>query len=501
MMKYFKLFIIFISYFYVMNPIISEDIETIINPIISSLMKEKNIPSLQILLFKPGKVIFYQFEYNIQTKQLKIEQNPDKSLYYFAGELSYPLVNFIFNKFPIDKRQITEISSLNKILNNLYELKKQFMLPIKLYNIPNKNYINFYNKNIDDLLLLCLKNMLCGIEISKDGVGITKSQKNITITSLPFQHFYLSTYNYYLLEKIYNKKDIIAFINEQLKTLNINHTFFYKGLINNNLLNQYNIKRGSYSDKKITYIPDIQIFFPLSYGFITNVYDYYKIIQILYKSILFKEYFTLDYLAGGYKDGFYYRYTCDKQFIIAENFGFFPGYRSYSFVMNNGYGFILMQSSDNDYVIHFLRDKIEDIYYNLNNISCNYIYNFDINEFYGYYRPENVVSKEKAIFSDIWIRKNSDGIVEISNFFNKDPIGYLYEFNSLYYFKGYTKLNRYPFIFQQDKNKFISSIYEYKKISWYKSIRGLIILFSFFILIIMIIFIGLILRYYKFKRG
>jgi hypothetical protein len=66
-------------------------------------------------------------------------------------------------------------------------------------------------------------------------------------------------------------------------------------------------------------------------------------------------------------------------------------------MMDNGYGFIVFQSSDNEYSINFLRDKIEEIYYQLNQEQCNYK-NFDEESIYGYYRPINVVESHLSIF-------------------------------------------------------------------------------------------------------
>ncbi len=485
----FKVLIIFMFYFLVKS-LYCEEIQNILNPIISSLMQEKRIPTLQLLLFKPEKFIVMEYENNLDTKTISIKEDPKELKNYFVGELSYPLISYLLK----ENVDIIQDNNINKIYQNL-QLKKSNR--IKLFDAKKQEYIDVDDKN--QLLFNCLKNMLCGISISKDGINIKNHQNNIEIRSLPYEHFYLSTYSYYFLEKIYNKiyKDISSFLNSKLMELKLNNSFFYKGQINEELLLKYKIKRGSFSDQKISYIPDVSIDFPLSYGFITNVYDYYKILQILSNQKMFDQFYTLNPLLGGYSNGFFYRYSCNKKFIITEAFGFFPGYRSYVFMMNNGYGMIVFHSSDDEYSINFIRDKIEEIYYHLNQEKCNYE-NFDQQSIYGYYRPINVVESHLSIFSDIWIRKNLEGNVEVSNFFNKDPIGYLYRVNDLFYFRGYVKMNRYPFYF--DQQQLYVGIYEYEKIPWYKSIRGLIIIISFFVLTFMVFAIGITLRYYKKKE-
>lgn len=493
MKKNFKFIII---YFVFVLSLFSENIEDIINPVISSLLKEKNIESFQFLLFKPNKVLYFQFHYDLKTKDIIMEKNPQKLDNYFVGELSYPVINFILQDREIVDNEFIDDPLLKEIQNHLSQLKNH---RIRLYDIKNQKFVD--NK-IYFILTECLKNMLCGIETSKEGIKITKTilKNKIDFKSLPFERFYLSTYNYYLLENIYNKKykNIIDYLNQKMQFYKLETSLFFKGNLNKEIFTRYNIKRGSYSDQKITYIPDLEVVYPLSYGFITNVYDYYKILKEMFdKNFLFESYYTIEPSIGGYKNGFFYRYSCDKKFLVAENFGFFPGYSSYSFIMNNGYGFILMQSSDNEFTINFLRDKIEEIYYQLNNVECNYISKFDGEFIDGYYRPLNVIDDTKSIFSDIWIRRNTEGYWEVSNFFNKDPIGFLYKVNQDIYFRGYIKLNRYPILLKQDL--FITGIYEYIKIPWYKSIRGLIILFSFFILFILMFLIAIVLNYYKRK--
>jgi hypothetical protein len=489
MAKNFKVLILLVFYFLV-ESLSCEEIQNILNPIITSLMQEKRIPTLQLLLFKPEKSILIEYENNIDKKIVSIQENPKELKNYFVGELSYPLISYLLK----ENVDIIQDDIINKIYQNL-QLKKSYR--IKLFDAKKQEYIEINDKN--QLLFDCLKNMLCGISISRDGINIKNHQDKVEIRSLPYEHFYLSTYSYYFLQKIYNNtyKDLLTFLNSRLIELKLNHSFFYQGLLNEDMLLKYNIKRGSFSDQKISYIPDISIDFPLSYGFITNVYDYFKILQILSNQQMFDQFYTLNPLLGGYRNGFFYRYSCNKKFLITEAFGFFPGYRSYVFMMNNGYGFIVFQSSDNEYSINFLRDKIEEIYYQLNQEQCNYK-NFDEESIYGYYRPINVVESHLSIFSDIWIRKNLEGNVEVSNFFNKDPIGYLYNVNDLFYFRGYAKMNRYPFYF--DQKQLYVGIYEYKKIPWYKSIRGLIIIISFFVLTFMVFAIGITLRYYKKKE-
>jgi len=489
MAKNFKVLIIFVFYFMVKS-LYCEEIQNILNPVIISLMQEKRIPTLQLLLFKPEKSILIEYEYNLEKKIVSLQENPKELKNYFVGELSYPLISYLLK----ENVDIKQDHIIKKIYQNL-QLKKSYR--IKLFDAKQQKYIEINDKN--QLLFECLKNMLCGISISKDGINIKNPRNKVEIRSLPYEHFYLSTSSYYFLEKIYNRiyKDTLLFLNSRLMELKLNNSFFYKGQISEELLLRYKINRGSFSDQKISYIPDVSIDYPLSYGFITNVNDYYKILQIISNQQMFDQFYTLNPLLGGYRNGFFYRYSCSKKFIITEAFGFFPGYRSYVFMMNNGYGFIIFQSSDNEYSINFIRDKIEEIYYQLNQEQC-YYKNFDEESLYGYYRPINVVESHVSIFSDIWIRKNLEGNIEVSNFFNKDPIGYLNRVNDLYYFRGYAKMNRYPFYF--DQKQLYVGIYEYKKIPWYKSIRGLIIIISFFVLTFMVFAIGITLKYYQKKE-
>ncbi len=500
--------IYFLSTFYIFSQNSNKTIiKEIINPVISSLIQEYNIPMVQVLIFSPDKKIVEQFRYDIQNKSVEIEEKSNLYYKFFVGELSYPLVNYI-----IDNNKNTLLENIkylikkDKYLEQIYiHLQNNKNYRILKYNLEKKNYENI-NLRPEELILDCLKNMLCGFEISKYGIfSINDTNSNevpeISIVEEPFQHFFLSNLNYYYLQELLR----LTFVNEldwihnYLKLYQLKSSMFYKGLVDDNILNTNYIARGSYSDKKVSYIPHLIIELPFSYGFITNVEDYYKILEILKKNNrIFREYYTIEKNTSGYYNGFFYRKSCNSKNIIAEAFGFFPGNRSYVYVMDNGYGFIIFQSSDNDFVINFIRDKIEELLYRTLSLNCEKEILKNSESIEGYFRPINV--SKHSLFSDIWIRKNFEEKLEVSNFFNKDPVGYIYKNkNGELFFYGNTRLNRYPLNFAKDNKSFTISIYEYKKIYWYQSIRGWIIIFAFIILILMLGILKYILHMYNKK--
>jgi len=75
MAKNFKVLILLVFYFLV-ESLSCEEIQNILNPIITSLMQEKRIPTLQLLLFKPEKSILIEYENNIDKKIVSIQENP-----------------------------------------------------------------------------------------------------------------------------------------------------------------------------------------------------------------------------------------------------------------------------------------------------------------------------------------------------------------------------------------------------------------------------------------
>lgn len=507
-----SLFVLGLSVLYFHTSLMSKEILEILSPVITSLMKEKNIPEIQLLLFRPEEIksLQYKRDFKNQRDDVFITNQENEYNNFFISELSYPFINFIIE------------SKKDQIFLDLEEVLKEDVILKSIYDsMLNLNQTKIYFYDIDSssknrqlnpkfLFLDCLLNMLCGIELSRNGISIKELDKNetlkIRVIDKPFEHFYLSTYNYYLLEKLFNHtyEDTIQFINQYISSQNLKHTFIHRGKVDNELLIKFNVVRGSFSDKKITYVPDLIILNPLSYGMISNVYDYYKILQILIsQKNIFEGFYTLDEETGGYRNGFFYRKSCDEQFYIAESFGIFPGIRTYVFLMQNGYGFILFQSSDNEYVINFLREQIENLYYRILNINCNFESpkTHDIKHLTGYYRPLNVVDTTIALFSDIWIRENDLGQLEVSNFFNKDPAGYLYFYNRYNYFLGLTRLNRYPVIYRNDtEKKLLIGIYEYQKIYWFQSIRGIILIFYGMVLFISLIFIRLILKHFRAEK-
>lgn len=478
-----------------LNTLVSKEILDILTPIISSLMKEKNIPEIQLLIFRPEQVKSLQYKRDLKDQSTVRIINSEK--YYdrfFISEISYPIINFIIykNRESIYSK-FQDILKENILIKNIYDsFLKSSDKKINYYLIPSKFRYELIEKEAQ--IIDCLLNMICGIEISKSGIHPKDSVKdekfNIRLIDLPYQNFYLSTYNYLLLKQIldYTFGDAIDFLNKNFRTFDLQHTFLHVGEVNDKLLNEHKILRGSFSDKKISFIPDLIISNPLSFGMVSNVIDYYKILKILMSSnYVFNGFYTKDHRTGGYYQGFFYRKSCNDQYYIAEAFGIFPGTRTYVFLMENGYGFILFQSSDNEYVLHFLREQIENFYYKILNINCS-LKNPEVWEpLYGYFRPVNVVETTVSLFSDIWIRKNDRNQIEVSNFFNKDPVGYIYQINQYNYFIGLNRINRYPVIFQNE-NRIIIGIYEYKKIYWFQSIRGLIIIF-YGIVVVMTIFL------------
>ncbi|MFN3604783.1 MAG: hypothetical protein ACK4UJ_08745 [Leptonema sp. (in: bacteria)] len=487
-----KIFILLIIFGGALN---SKEIFEVVVPLVESIMKDKNIPTLQIAIFRPEKTLFRQFEYSVKETKVKIT----KDLYnYFIGELSYPIISYWYikelynSKGMIQKNDVFEMLEKNLSKSNFN---------IKIYNTKRKDLTIIPSNNATILIIESLFNMASGIDVSKEGVVLSNHNivENFSIRSYPFEQFYLTTNNFLVLYNVINHPHKEERLNEFLKKHKLT-SFFYKGKLSSEFFKNHKIPMGSFSGKKIKSIPELLIVNPFSYGMISNLKDYVEIINILYKeNLIFDSFYVKQFPTSGYKNGFFYRKTCDNQYYVAENFGFFPGYNSYFFILENGYGFGIFQSSDDEFSIHYIRDKIEEILYEIIGINCpNPNPNpMDMDYLTGYYRGENILedSKIKKIFTDIWIRFDYQNQLEVSNFFNKDPLGSIQLFHDKIFFKGYTKINRYPLNYLQENHqkKIVMGIYEYKKIDWFYSIRGFIIILVIAMLFAMILFLSSIL--------
>ncbi len=482
--KYILLFIVFFR-----GIVLSKDLSEIVIPLVESLIKNQNIPTLQIIIFSPQKIWLQQFEYDYYDQKPKRNEN----LYnYFVGELSYPILGYYFTK------EFTNIKIKNHPIIQLIEdnLKKSNYF-IKKYNVLSDQYFDVYKENSNRLVFQSLLNMTSGLEISKSGIGMRNQdfKLDIKIRSNPFENFYLSTNNYLVL---YDSLEL--FKPEYTISDFFKKVLFYKGSISKEFLKTHNIPYGSFSGKKIKFITDFDIHNVFSYGMITNLKNYMELIYIIYKeNLIFDEFYIKTDKTSGYKNGFFYRKTCDGQFYIAENFGYVPGYSSYFFIMENGYGFGIFQSSDDEYTLHFIRDKIEEMLYGVLAIECfkELIDEKKFKSLLGYYRGENILENSvfKNIFTDFWVRVDHRNRFEVSNFFSKDPLGYIEAMNQKLFIRGYSKINRYPLNFIEENHKIkkiFIGIYEYKNIDWYLSIRGIVILFLFVILLIFITILGVI---------
>lgn len=469
--------------------IFSNDLSEIVIPLVESMMKNRNIPTLQIVIFNPQKIWLQQFEYDLQEQQTKRNEN----LYnYFVGELSYPLVAYYFKKEYPNMQTRTHF-----IIESIERNLKKSNFRIKKYKIQTQEYLDLKKENSKSLTISSLLNMTSGLEISKSGISVPNQNpdEKMEIRSFPYENFFLSTKNYLVLYD-----SIASSSPEHLISSFYKNIFFYKGRISKEFLKNYKIPFGSFSGKKIKYITDFEIHNAFSFGLITNVKNYTELINKIYKeNLIFDSFYTNSNNTTGFKNGFFYRKSCDGQFYIAESFGFLPGYSSYFLIMENGYGFGIFQSSDDEFTLHYIRDKIEELFYTILEINCfqETLQQNNLKHILGYYRGENIIENSflKTFFTDFWLRVDSQNRFEVSHFFSKDPLGYLELKNQLLFFKGYSKINRYPiyFIEENKKIKKISfGIYEYKKICWYESIRGIIILILIVILVFFLFFLGVI---------
>lgn len=499
-MKKIKFVIIFLIIF--SNSVYSKEIQELIVPVIQSLMVEKNIPNLQIIVFNFNhkKKWLKQLDYNFKENKINLSENLSN---YFIGELSYPVISYwIKTDF---KNLENKINSNLEILQTIEKNLNKSSYRIRKFDIESNQYIDFKAKNKKDLIFESFLNMISGIDVSKEGIYLNPEnlENQVKIRSFPFENFYLSTNNYKILSYALEYNQIES-INQFLQKI-VKNSFFYSGKVTTEFLEKNKIPFGTFSGKKVKFVSEFYIQNYYSYGMISNVKDYTDLINELYKeNLIFDNFYTNSNEKAGYKNGFFYRKSCNNQYYIAENFGFLPGYTTYFFILQNGYGFGIFQSSDNEYIIHYLRDKIEQLFYEILEIHCEEktMDLFDFKFITGYYRGENILENSfyKNIFTDLWIRFDSKNQLEVSNFFNKDPLGYISSIQDELFLKSYSKLNRYPINLLDEKNntkKITIGIYEYKKINWIYSIRGIILFFATFVLFIMIIIIGSFVFYEK----
>ncbi len=463
--------------------------------IIHTLMKRNNIPLLQFAYFNTREYHFYQWELK---ENYEIITNQDLSSF-LVGEIAYPLINDFVSTLDEEKLiQAIKKSLENQFLQEIYNnIKKENNYIIYKYNLLIQKKEDIILEKKEKSLIISLQNMLSGLEISRAGIFFEKNpvQNSLVIREKPFLNFYLSTNNYLLLKSIldlYFNESAISHLNQYLKSQSMKNSYFYEGNIED-LIQKNQIVRGSFSGKKIEYIKPFTIKNPLSFGLITNVKDYYRFIN--QNKNIFSEFYTYYHLVGGYKEGFFYRKSCDLNHYIAESYGILPGILTYVFLLDNGSGFILFQAGDDEKNLYLLREIIGNILFKESQIRCEFG-NFENPELKGDYIGMNLLPAKKELFSDFYIRKDYDNFYKVYTFFSTKEIGKLYFLKeNLIFLDSLSRLGGNFFVFKDDY--IYSGIYKFKKLNWSSSLRGGIVIFSIIFLLLFLILSG----FFIFRRS
>ena len=392
---------------------------------ISSEMKKKGIPGLQITLFQPNLQITRSYGFLNASKNDKI--SPD-SLFQ-SGNLVQPLMAYLI---------LREVQKHTATYNPSLEM-----------GLPNQIKVT-----LSDIL-----SMTSGLPIYLDGIvpvrkhktPITRKdalQKSLVIKTLPQTEIQPAPQGYAYLREILihlYKQDILRQAHLEMKQNGMNHSCIqiqecsHPQRISKPLVM---VKNSAF------HAPPIDILFPSAHSLYTSSEQYSRLLRNLWKkaksdsshpaALLFQEHFQYHPDLGGMSLGFSFSrplwfgsqdpsrkkqpYKEATVFYIQSSF---PGWSSLAFINKaNGSGAVFLINTDNLFFLQLLQSNLLQIYQlmspeikvkELNHIQSNH------NKINGFYRPHPILPQKQNFFSflnELQIRRRPD-MFEISSVFEK----------------------------------------------------------------------------------